>query len=107
MAAIREEGAPGGHRLDVLQVPLPIQLKLYAQLPCNYLDQCFRLVNVELIDHKDPPGIGVGGYRLVDVRGEVLIGAGLTYGGSDHPAGCHLQVGDHKVRVPWRTYSCS
>jgi hypothetical protein len=31
---------------------------------------------------------------LCDVRGEVLIGATRAYGGSDHPAGCYLQVGE-------------
>lgn len=41
-----------------------------------------------------PAGVGVGGYGLLDVGGEVLVGAGLSYGGSYDPAGSHLEVGD-------------
>ena len=107
MGAIREEGAPRGHSLDVLQVSLPVQLQFDAQPLCNQLDQRFRLVDVELIDDEDPPRIWVGGYRLCDVRGEVLIGATRAYmeGAITLPVATSRLANKH--RVPWRSYSCS
>jgi hypothetical protein len=50
-----------------------------------------------LIDDEDPAGIGVGGDGLLDVGGEVLVGASLSYGGSYDLAGSHLEVGDQTL----------
>lgn len=47
-----------------------------------------------MVDHQDPASVGVGGYGLLDVGGEVLVGAALSYGGGYDPARGHLEVGD-------------
>src|SRR3954451_13323428 len=100
MGRIFQKGAPRGHRFDVLQVPLAVQLQLDVALLGDQLYQIFRLMDVELIDHKDPSGsIGVGSDGPLDVRGKVLVGAGWTYRGSDHPAGCHLEVSNQTLRA--------
>ena len=44
-----------------------------------------------------PPSIRVGGDGLGNMGSEVFIGAALTYRRSDHPARCHLEVGDQTL----------
>ncbi len=56
---------------------------------CNRLHRRFRSVDVESIDHEDPPGIGVGGYRPCDApeaKSPPRCGSDTPiYGGSDRP----------------------
>jgi hypothetical protein len=47
MGGLLQEGAPRGHRLDVLEVPLPIQLQLDLALLGDQLYQSFGLMDVE------------------------------------------------------------
>ncbi len=57
-------------------------------------------MDVELIDHEDPPGgLGIGVDGLANMGCEVLIGAGLAYRGSDHVAARHLKVGYQALRA--------
>ncbi len=95
--------------LMFFRFPFPSNSSSMPNSFATSLTNRLRLVDVEFIDHEDPPGMGVGGYSLCDVRGEVLIGAGRTYGGSDHPAaGCHLhQVGKQTSGAVAGILSCS
>jgi len=94
MSSVLQKSASRGHRLHELEVPLTVQLQLDCALFGHQLNQRFRLVDVELVHDENPSRLRIGGYGFLDMSGEVLIGAGLSYGGSDHPARGHLEVGE-------------
>src|SRR5215213_3761972 len=87
--------------LMCLRLPLLSSSSSMPNSPAISLTNASELVDVELIDDEvddeDPAGAGVGGDGLLDVGGEVLVGASLSYGGSYDLAGSHLEVGDQTL----------
>jgi hypothetical protein len=77
-----------------LRFPLPSNSNSIAHSLATSLTQRFRLVDIELVHDENPSCFRIGGYGFLDMSSEVLIGASLSYGGSDHLARGHLEVGE-------------
>ena len=61
--------------------------------------QRFGTMNVQLIGHEDPAGLGVAGHGPGDVLDEIGLGAGRLNRGRDQLAGDDVKVADEGLRA--------
>ena len=54
-------------------------------------------MDIQVIHHEDPRGLGIGGDGVLDVSGEVRLSAPVTDGRREHVASGHLKVADQAL----------
>lgn len=60
-------------------------------------DEGLGFVGVELIAHEDPFPLGVNTDGLLDVLGEIHLGAGITDGWIENLSRSHLKIGNERL----------
>src|SRR5512134_1897978 len=90
MTLVAQKGCPAW--LGVQDAPLALlaQLDIQIRLSCHVAHQTFRLMDVEIVDHKVPARrTWITGHHSLDVSQEIRLGACRT------ARGCNNQSTDH------------
>ena len=88
MSGIGEKRGPGGHGLEDTAFAFNPQILTQTTVLGEPLDQAGRLMGVEVIHHKDPAPVCIGGHGLLDMVQKVRFAArGVDGGGEDGASG--------------------